>query len=81
MFVVILVLSVISTYILSIAESVWSGSLLGGSAGLPLKFASGTMFGNAHTNYLTLALDIAFWFLVIWGIWKIFLKRSKKSKE
>lgn len=70
-FIIILILSVISTYIAAFIDALISNTLLGGSAGLPFKFASGTLFGEASTNYLTLFLNIAFWFMVIWGIWKL----------
>lgn len=79
-FVVFLALSTISTYTISISESIIRGTLLGGSAGLPFKFASGTLFGQAHTNYMALIIDVIFWFLIIWGIWKLLQNASKKKK-
>jgi len=49
------------------------------SYGFPLKWTTFSFLGS-HTDYTSLILDIIFWFLVIWGIWKVFKKTSKKKK-
>lgn len=74
-FVVILILSVITTYGLGIIDALANSSA--NQAGLPFKFGSYALFGTARTNYSILILDIIFWFAVIWGIWKIFQKKKK----
>ncbi len=68
--VIILVLSVVVTYGISIADSIINNTLVAGSAGLPLKFASGSMFGGSDTDYAMLLLDIIFWFVIVWVVWK-----------
>lgn len=75
-FIVILVLSVVVTYGMAFAEALINTSA--NRVGLPFKFGSYTLFGTASTNYLTLILDIVFWFVVIWGIWKILEKVTAK---
>ncbi|MBI4096130.1 MAG: hypothetical protein HY425_00245 [Candidatus Levybacteria bacterium] len=77
-FVVILILSVIVTYGLSIADALVNPSA--NQAGLPFKFGSYALFGTANTTYSILILDIIFWFVVVFGIWKLLQKISKKKK-
>ncbi len=74
-FVVILILSVVATYGIAILDNLMRGSLVSGKGGFPLKFASGP-----STDGTMLILDIAFWFAIIWGIWKILQKTLKKKK-
>ena len=74
-FVVILVLSVIITYVLGIIDALVNSSA--NQAGLPFKFGSYALFGTATTNYSTLIVDIFFWFFVIWIIWKVLNKKKK----
>lgn len=45
--------------------------------GLPFGFSSFNFFGSETENVMLL-LDIVFWFLVIWGTWKIFFNKSRK---
>lgn len=71
--VVILILSVVVTYGVAIVDDIRRGSLLGGEGGVPFRFATGSFLGGS-TNTLMLLLDIAFWFVVIWGIGKIISK-------
>jgi len=78
-FIVIVVLSTIVTYVIAIVDAFARNSLIGGSAGLPFKFAHG-YFGSSNTNYLLLLSDIAFWFIVVWLIWKLLRQSSKKKK-
>ena len=71
-FVVILILSVVVTGIVSFVEFTSNQSL--GQFGLPFKFSSISLFADSNTKYMMLLLDIAFWFMVIWVIWKILQK-------
>lgn len=75
-FVVILVLSVILTYIAAFIDD--AINLTKNPTGLPFGFASFNFLGGSNNNFM-LTLDIVFWFLVIWGIWKILPKLFKKS--
>ena len=68
-FVVILVFSLMVTYGMAFVDALMNSSA--NQAGLPLKFGSYALFGTASTNYLMLLLDIAFWFVIIWIIWKV----------
>lgn len=77
-FVIISILSVIVTYGLGIMDALVNSST--NQAGLPFKFGSYVLFGTANTNYSILTLDIILWFFVIWGIWKIIQKISKRKK-
>ena len=77
-FVVILILSVVATYGATLVDALISNTLLGGEAGFPLKFSSATMFGSGNTNYLLMSLNILFWFIVLFGIWKLIKKLQKK---
>lgn len=47
-------------------------------SGWPFRF-TGFSFLGSTTDYTTLLLDIAFWFVVIWGIWKLLQKVSGKK--
>lgn len=78
-FVVILILSVVVTYGAAFVDALISNTLLAGEAGFPLKFSRGTMFGGGSTNYLLMILNIFFWFVVIWGIWKILQRIKSKN--
>lgn len=71
--VVILILSVVVTYGVAIVDDIRRGSLLGGEGGIPFRFATGSFLGGSTDN-LMLVLDIAFWFVIIWVIWKSFQK-------
>ncbi|KKQ27330.1 MAG: hypothetical protein A3H17_04245 [Candidatus Levybacteria bacterium RIFCSPLOWO2_12_FULL_37_14] len=73
--VVILILSTIITYGLALID--FSLSISKGAIGLPFGFSRFNFFG-AETEKTMLLLDIAFWFLVIWGAWKLFPKLLKK---
>lgn len=75
-FVVILILSVVVTYGVAFMDAMVNTSA--NQAGLPFKFGGYVLFGEASTNYPLLILDIAFWFVVIWGSWKVLLKVLKK---
>ncbi|MBI3103918.1 hypothetical protein HYZ05_03175 [Candidatus Daviesbacteria bacterium] len=66
-FVVILVLSVVVTYGMAFVDDVINPTK--NPTGLPFSFASFNFLGGSNDN-LMLVLDITFWFVVIWGIWK-----------
>lgn len=74
--VVIFILGVVITYGLGIIDALVNSSA--NQAGLPFKFGSYVLFGTASTNYSILVLDIIFWFMVIWGIWRLIQKPRKK---
>ncbi len=76
-FFVILGLSVVVTYGMAFIEAIMNTS--SNQAGLPFKFGSYTLFGEAGTNYLFLILDVGFWFIIIWGLRKVLLKITYKK--
>lgn len=76
-FAVILVLSVVVTYGAAFVEGLMGGHFLA-YGGVPFKFASGSFLGGSTDN-LMLVLDIAFWFVVIWIIWKALQKITVKG--
>ena len=78
LFVVILILSIVATYVTTFIDALVNKTLLGGEAGFPFKYSSSTLFGEGETNYLLMVLNIVFWFLVIWGVWKLIHKSRKK---
>ena len=78
-FVVILILSILVTFVATFFEVILSGNVVAGESGFPLRFSSSSLFGGSTINYLMLLADIFFWFFVIWGIWK-FLQRAKSKK-
>lgn len=71
-FVVILIFSVIATYGVASLDLVFNVSK-GRLIGLPFGFSSFNFFGS-ETESTMLLLDVVFWFLIIWGIWKLFKK-------
>ena len=76
---IILGLSFVLTYAATFIEVLLSGNVVAGKSGFPLRFGSSSLFGGSSTNYTMLLLNIAFWFIVIWGIWKV-LQRTKSKK-
>ena len=75
-FVVIFILSVSTSILWSVIAFALGNSNL--ASGFPLKWSSFGFLGS-NTNYLALLIDIAFWFIVIWGVWKL-IQNSKKKK-
>lgn len=71
-FIIILVLSLVVTYVVAFVEGLVRGHFLS-YGGIPFKFASGS-FLDGSTDNLTLILDIAFWFIVILVMWKVLQK-------
>ncbi len=77
-FVVFLVLGVLVTYVVAIVDALRRNSLFG-AGGIPFRFTSGATFlGGASTDYFVLFIDIVFWVIVLWIIWKLFLKLLKR---
>ena len=72
-FVVILVLSVVVTYAAAFVDEIINTSK--NTTGLPFGFASFNFLGGS-TNNLMLVLDIAFWFVILWLIWKFLFRRG-----
>lgn len=77
-FFVILGLSVVVTYGAAIIDDLRRGSLLGGAGGLPFRFASGSFLGGS-TDTMMLILNIVFWFVVIWVIWRVISHLSGRA--
>ncbi|MDP3948155.1 MAG: hypothetical protein Q8P87_00420 [bacterium] len=71
-FVVFLVLGVVVTYGVAIVDSFMNTSA--SKSGLPFKFGSYSLFGGASTDFGLLLLNIIFWSVALWVIWKIFSK-------
>lgn len=76
--VVFLVLGVVVTYVVAIVDALRRNSLLAGEAGLPFRFSSASLFGSESTNFLMLFTDVIFWSIVLWTVWKLFLKLLKR---
>jgi len=70
-FVVILVLSVVLNYTAGFVDALQNNTLLAGESGFPFKDSRGTLFGKGSIDYTMMLLNIAFWFVVIWIIWKV----------
>lgn len=66
-----MVLSVVVTYGIALFGFITENTRI--SNGLPLAFASFNFLGDS-TNYPILLIDIVFWFIVIWGGWKLLKK-------
>ena len=77
-FIVILVLSVVVTWLTKEVSGILNFSLGGLNVGLPLGFYQCAFISSCNINYLLLVIDILFWFVIIWAIWKIFVKFSSK---
>ena len=76
-FVVILILSITVSILWSLIAFALGNVTL--ASGFPLKWSTFNFLGS-DTDYLALLIDIAFWFVVIWGIWKLLQKTSGKRK-
>lgn len=73
-FIVILILSLVVTYGASLMDSLLNSTLLAGESGFPFKYSRSTLFGRGSIDGTMMLLNIAFWFVVIWGIWKVLQK-------
>lgn len=76
--IVILVLSVMVTYGVSIAADLMKGSVLSGEGGIPLKFTESSLFGGTAINLIIFLIDVIFWFIVIWIVWRLLSKLTNK---
>ena len=88
-FVVILVLSVVIWHFSRIAQALVEMFILNvpsispyptsnTQTGYPIPLNLNQIDNSRHIYYL---LNISFWFIVIWGVWKLLQKTSKKKKE
>ena len=77
-FIIILVLSVIVTYGVAFIDALRSSTLLAGESGLPFKYSRGTLFGSGSINYVMMSVNIIFWFIVLWVIWKAIQKLMRQ---
>lgn len=77
-FIIILGISIITSYAADLIDAVISNTLIGGESGFPFKDSRGTLFGEGTINNYMVALNIIFWFVVICISWKILLKIFKK---
>lgn len=66
--VIILILSVVVTYVAAFVDDIINPSKH--TTGLPFGFASFNFLGGSNDS-LMLILDVAFWFVIIWVLWKI----------
>lgn len=73
-FIIILILSAVVTYGAALIDVLIGGSILSGQSGIPFRFGSSSLFGGSSINYTMLFLDIIFWFVIIWVVWKIIQK-------
>lgn len=78
-FLIILVLSVVVTWVTKEVNGILNFSLGGLNAGSPLGYYKCEFISSCNIDYTFLVIDIAFWFMVIWIIWKIFRKISSKK--
>lgn len=74
-FLVILILGGVVTYIGAYLD--FAFNITTGAVGLPFGFSRFNFFG-AETDQRTFLLDIFFWFVVIWGSWKLLEKVLKR---
>ncbi|HCB23184.1 hypothetical protein A3B42_04800 [Candidatus Daviesbacteria bacterium RIFCSPLOWO2_01_FULL_38_10] len=69
-FVIILILSVVVTWLIKEIQGVLKFSLGGLDVGLPISFYKCSFISSCTIDYGMLVIDIIFWFVVIWGTWK-----------
>ena len=75
-YLILLVLSVIVTEVVAVIDSIQNNTFTGGGlSGFPLQFSSSAnLFGGGRVNSTNLLLDILFWFVVLFLIWKLLKK-------
>ena len=76
--IVFLVLGVMVTYGVAIIDALRRNSFLAGQAGLPFRFSSSSLFGSESTDQFMFLLDVIFWVIVIFGVWKLIGKLLKR---
>lgn len=72
---IILVLSVVVTWLVKEVQGVLNFSLGGLDMGLPLTFYKCSFISSCSISYVMLLVDIVFWFVVIWFTWAQVIKR------
>lgn len=72
--VVFLVLGVVVTYGVEVVEVLFGGNALSGAVGFPFKYGYSSFFGGSTVDYKILLIDVAFWCIVLWIIWKVLPK-------
>lgn len=78
-FIIILVLSVVVTYLTPVIEILITGlSFSSIDRGLPLKFHISSFSGSGIYDSTTFGLDVIFWFIILFGIWKLIGKLQKR---
>ncbi|MDO8658194.1 MAG: hypothetical protein Q7K55_05615 [Candidatus Levybacteria bacterium] len=77
-FVVILILSFFTARIADFVDEVLNGTLLVGKSGFPFKDDTTTILGGGTFNNYMFALNVLFWFIVLFILWKLFQKTFKK---
>lgn len=77
-FVIIAVLSFITARIADFVDEIINGTLLGGKSGFPFKDDTTTILGGGSFNNYLFFLNVIFWFIVIFIIWKLLQKILKK---
>ncbi|MDO8570792.1 MAG: hypothetical protein Q7R97_04375 [Candidatus Daviesbacteria bacterium] len=75
-FVIFLVLSVVVTYGVAITEGLMNNHFLG-YGGVPFTFATGSFLGGSTDNFMFF-IDIIFWFIILFAIWKLMKKLLKR---
>lgn len=79
-FVVIVLLSLLVTFIADILDGLVNNTFIGGKSGFPFKDSLSMGFEGGTSYPHMFALNVIFWFVVIWGIWKLLQKASKRKK-
>ncbi|EKD90922.1 MAG: hypothetical protein ACD_30C00057G0006 [uncultured bacterium] len=75
-FLVILVLSVVVTYLLPYVNLFLPINADG--FGFPIKYGTSSFFGGSSFDLFAFFIDVVFWFAVIWGVWKLLSKVFKR---
>lgn len=77
--ILIAILSFCVTVIADILDGIINNTFIGGKSGFPFKDSLSLGFegGTSYTHMFI--LNVLFWFIVIWGIWKV-LQRTKSKK-
>ncbi|MBU1000867.1 hypothetical protein KKE78_05760 [Patescibacteria group bacterium] len=78
-FLVILILSVAVTWLGKETSGILNFSLGGLNAGWPLAYYQCAFISSCNINYTYLALNIIFWFMVIWISRKVLGKITVKK--
>lgn len=77
-FFLILVLSVVVTWLTKEVMGVLNFTLGGLNAGLPFNFYQCSFISSCNINYVLLVADTVVWFMIILIIWKLLQKNLKK---